>query len=133
MPDNQAIIFFDGVCNLCNGFVQFVIRYDKGGYFRFASLQSEEARPYLTGNGIDPSELGTVVLYENGKCYTRSTAALRIFRRLSGAWSLLFAGIIIPSFLRDVVYNFVAHNRYRWFGQKESCMLPTPELRSRFL
>lgn len=133
MPENQAIIFFDGVCNLCNGFVQFVIRNDKKGNFLFASLQSEEAKPYLAACGINAEELGTVVLYENGRCYVRSTAALRILKKLAGGWPLLFVAIIIPPFLRDAVYNFIAGNRYRWFGKQESCMLPTPELKARFL
>ena len=133
MADNDAIIFFDGVCNLCNGFVQFVIERDKAGYFRFASLQSDEAKPYLERCNYPAGELFSVVLFENGKCYTQSTAALRIMKRLSGAWPVLFAAIIVPKFLRDGVYKFIANNRYRWFGKEESCMLPTPELRSRFL
>jgi len=133
MSEKQAIIFFDGVCNLCNGFVQFVIERDKENYFRFSSLQAEAARPYLENCGISPKELGSVVLYENGKCFTRSAAALRILKRLSGGWPALFGFIIIPRFIRDLVYDFIARNRYRWFGKQESCWLPTPELKSRFL
>ncbi|HSI90711.1 MAG TPA: thiol-disulfide oxidoreductase DCC family protein [Adhaeribacter sp.] len=133
MADQKAIIFFDGVCNLCSGFVQFVIRYDKAGYFRFASLQAEEAQPFLLNCGEEPSRLNSVVLWENGKCYTRSTAALRILKKLSGAWPVFYAAIIFPAFIRNGVYNFIARNRYRWFGKKESCWLPTPELKSRFL
>lgn len=133
MPETEAIIFFDGVCNLCNGFVQFVIARDKKGYFKFAALQADEAKPYLKNCGISVKEFGTVVLWENGECYTRSTAALRVFRRLSGFWPVLYGAAILPAFLRDAVYNYIAINRYKWFGRKESCMLPTPELMQRFL
>lgn len=133
MPETGAIIFFDGVCNLCNGFVQFVISRDKKGYFKFAALQSEAAKPYLKDCGISVKELGTVVLWENGECYTRSTAALRILRQLSGIWPVLYGAAIFPTFLRDAVYKFIAANRYKWFGRKDSCMLPTPELKQRFL
>jgi len=133
MPEAQALILFDGVCNLCSGFVQFVIARDKAGYFKFGSLQSEEARPYLEKCQLPASALTSVVLYENGKCYTRSEAALRIFKKLGGGWSLLFGFMAVPGFIRDRVYNFIATNRYRWFGKQESCWLPTPELKSRFL
>lgn len=133
MPETGAIIFFDGVCNLCNGFVQFVITHDKKGYFKFAALQAEESKPYLKDCRISTEELGTVVLWENGKCFTRSTAALRIFKKLSGIWPFLYGAVIFPSFLRDFIYNLIAANRYKWFGKQESCMLPTPELKQRFL
>ena len=130
---NEIIVLFDGVCNLCSGFVQFVINRDPRGLFRFASLQSDEALPYLKDLQLPAGELSTVVLYENGRFYTRSTAALRILKTLSGAWPALYPAIVFPRFLRDAVYNFIASNRYRWFGKQESCMLPTPELKSRFL
>ncbi|MBK0404788.1 thiol-disulfide oxidoreductase DCC family protein [Adhaeribacter sp. BT258] len=133
MTRQHAIIFFDGVCNLCNGFVQFVIERDPEGYFQFASLQSEAAQPYLKKFQLDENALSSVVLVENGKCYTQSSAALRILKKLSGGWPLLFAGILIPRFLRDGLYNFIARNRYRWFGKQESCWLPTPALKQRFL
>jgi predicted DCC family thiol-disulfide oxidoreductase YuxK len=133
MPQEHAIIFFDGVCNLCNGFVQFVINHDPKGYFRFASLQSEEAKPYLKDFKYPADELNSVVLFEKGKFYNKSTAALHIFKKLSGAWPTFFATIIVPRFIRDGVYDFIAANRYRWFGKQESCMLPTPELKQRFL
>lgn len=133
MSENQAIIFFDDVCNLCNGFVQFVIERDPRNYFRFASLQAEVARPYLDKCGILPEALGSVVLYENGICYTQSAAALRIFKKLSGGWPLLYGFMIVPGFIRNLVYDFIARNRYRWFGKQESCWLPIPELKSRFL
>lgn len=133
MPETQALILFDGVCNLCSGFVQFVIARDKNGYFRFGSLQSEEARPYLEKCRLPESALTSVVLYENGRCYTRSAAALRIFKKLNGGWPIFYGFILIPEFIRDRVYNFIATNRYRWFGKQESCWLPTPELKNRFL
>ena len=133
MAKQQRIIFFDGVCNLCNWLVQFVIARDPEGRFQFASLQSEAARPYLERCNLAPDDLASVVFYEDGKCYTHSAAALHILKRLPGAWPLLFAGIILPGFFRDAVYNFIARNRYRWFGKQESCWLPTPELQSRFL
>ena len=133
MPETHAVILFDGVCNLCSGFVQFVIDRDKESYFKFGSLQSEEARPYLEKCQLPASTLTSVVLYENGKCYTRSEAALRIFKKLSGGWPILFGFMAVPGFIRNRVYNFIATNRYRWFGKQESCWLPTPELKSRFL
>ncbi|MFC5270457.1 thiol-disulfide oxidoreductase DCC family protein [Adhaeribacter terreus] len=133
MSGNHAIIFFDGVCNLCNGFVQFVIARDPEGYFQFASLQSEAAKPYLERCNISGEQLASVVLFENGKCYTQSTAALRILKKLPGSWKLFYAGIVLPAFLRNATYNFIARNRYRWFGKQESCWLPSPELKSRFL
>ncbi len=133
MSEDQAVIFFDGVCNLCNGFVQFVIARDKAGYYKFASLQSATAETYLKSCNYPTGELNSVVLYENGKCYTQSTAALRILKKLSGAWPVVFAFIIIPEKLRNLVYDLIAKNRYRWFGKQESCWLPTPELKGRFL
>jgi predicted DCC family thiol-disulfide oxidoreductase YuxK len=133
MLQQHAIILFDGVCNLCNGFVQFVIRQDTARRFRFASLQSDTARQLLrdlpsSGRGVD-----SVVLIENGRYYQQSTAALRILRHLRGAWPLLYGLIVLPAFLRDWIYAGIASNRYRWFGKRQTCMLPTPELQARFL
>ena len=133
MPETKALILFDGVCNLCSGFVQFVIARDQAGYFKFGSLQSDEAQIYLEKCRLSGSELTSIVLYENGKCYTRSEAALRIFKKLSGGWPLMFGFMAVPKFIRDQIYNFIAMNRYRWFGKQESCWLPTPELNDRFL
>src|SRR5688572_20440014 len=107
MAEKRAIIFFDGVCNLCNGFVQFVIERDPEGYFQFASLQSEAAKPYLQRCNISGEQLASVVLFENGKCYTQSTAALRILNKLRGGWNIFYAAIILPAFLRNAVYNFI--------------------------
>lgn len=130
--NDHAVILFDGVCNLCNGFVNFIIRRDQKDYFRFASLQSEAAEKLLSDYEVS-EQLKTIILIENGKVYKRSGAALRICRHLSAGWPLCYAFIIIPAFLRDGIYNLVAKYRYRWFGKKEQCMVPTPELRSKFL
>ena len=129
----QHIILFDGVCNLCNGFVQFVIKHDPEGRFKFAALQSEEAEKLLRNFNLPPLRPDSIILLENSKLYMESTAALRILKKLSGIWPALYAGIVLPAFLRNAVYKLIARNRYKWFGKQESCMLPTPELKSRFL
>lgn len=126
-------LLFDGVCNLCSGSVQFILKRDKAGRFRFASLQSDAGRRLMTGHGLDPAALSSVVLIEDGRAYQESTAALRIARHLPGAWKLLRVFTIIPRPLRDAAYRLIARNRYRWFGKTEACWLPTPELRARFL
>lgn len=129
-----ATILFDGVCNLCNGFVQFVINRDPTGRFRFAALQSEAGKALLATHGIAvPAEPESIVLVADGRVYTHSAAVLRILRGLSGGWPLLSFGRVLPRFLRDAAYRFVARNRYRWFGREETCMLPTPGLTQRFL
>jgi predicted DCC family thiol-disulfide oxidoreductase YuxK len=131
--DDHAIVLFDGVCNLCNGTVNFIIDHDPTGHFRFAPLQSSVAETYLENADGPDGDLGTIVLVENGQTYVRSTAALRIARRLSGPWSLLSLALVIPRPLRDAVYNVIAANRYDWFGQRDQCRMPTPGLRDRFL
>lgn len=130
-----SVVFFDGVCNLCNGTVQFILDHDKREQFRFAPLQSEAAEKLLAGRGLakDREALDSVILLEGDKVYERSDAALRIARRLGGLWSALYVFIVIPRFLRDAVYKLIARNRYRWFGRTEQCRVPTPELRARFL
>ncbi|MBO9620009.1 MAG: DUF393 domain-containing protein [Niabella sp.] len=128
----HPIILFDGVCNLCNGAVQFIIKRDKRGVFRFASLQSEIGKKLLAQYLI-PSNYGSIVLIEGNKAWTKSTAVLRLSRRLSGAWPLLYLCLAIPRFLRDPVYNFVARNRYKWFGRREECWVPTEQLKERFI
>ncbi|MCD1261321.1 thiol-disulfide oxidoreductase DCC family protein [Paenibacillus athensensis] len=132
-PTASPIVLFDGVCNVCSSAVQFIIRRDPAGRFRFASLQSEAGRELLLRHGLPADRIDTIVLIENGRSYTRSTAILRVVRGLKGAWPLLYGGIIIPRPLRDGLYRWFAANRYRWFGQRESCMLPTPDIRRRFL
>jgi predicted DCC family thiol-disulfide oxidoreductase YuxK len=129
----QAVIFFDGLCNLCNGAVQFTIERDRRNVFRFASLQSDFAREKLKDFNVEPAEGSSFVLLEEGKIYQRSTAALRVAKKLKGLWPLLYTFIIIPPFIRDAVYNYIAKNRYKWFGKQESCWIPTPELKSKFL
>jgi predicted DCC family thiol-disulfide oxidoreductase YuxK len=139
MPDTTPpTILFDGVCNLCNGFVQFVIRHDATGSFRFAALQSAAGQALLAAHGqqtltsgaVDPD---SVVLVENGRVYTHSTAVLRIAGHLGGIWRVAMVGWLLPRPWRDGLYGYVARHRYQWFGRQESCWLPTPALRARFL
>ncbi|AMQ00170.1 thiol-disulfide oxidoreductase [Pedobacter cryoconitis] len=129
----QAIIFFDGVCNLCAGSVKFVIKRDHKDRFRFAALQSDITQQHLGPFGLSLSELSSIILLENGRVYQRSTAALRIARHLSGGWPLLYVFIIVPAFIRDFVYNQIAKRRYTIWGREESCMVPTAELKAKFL
>lgn len=133
IPRDKPILLFDGVCNLCNGFVQFVIQRDPQAKFRFTALQSAVGQQLLQEARMPTEELSTVVLWENGTFYTHSDVPLRVARRLGGWWVLWTGFTIIPKVLRDAIYNWIARNRYRWFGKKESCMIPTPELRARFL
>lgn len=126
----MRIILFDGICNFCDASVQFIMKRDNGA-FKFASLQSDIGQELVTRHklqGID-----SLVLIEEDKAYTKSTAALRIAKRLKGLWSVLYIGIIIPKLLRDPLYDLFAKNRYRLFGKKDACMLPTKEERARFL
>jgi predicted DCC family thiol-disulfide oxidoreductase YuxK len=127
------VILFDGVCNLCSGAVQFVLKRDKKKRYKFASLQGEAGQALLYQYGLPLDNFNSFVLVENGKVLTKSNAALEIAKHLSGGWKLLSAFRIIPSFIRDGVYRLIASNRYKWFGKKESCWIPTPELRARFL
>lgn len=129
----HPILLFDGVCNLCNGFVQFVILRDPKAVFRFAPLQSKIGQQLASQAGFPIDELSTVILYDQGTFYTHSDVALEVVRRLPGLWSLLYGLNVIPKSIRDNIYNWVARNRYRWFGKRESCMVPTPEIRARFL
>ncbi|MFB6232216.1 MAG: thiol-disulfide oxidoreductase DCC family protein [Salinibacter sp.] len=130
---HHALLLFDGVCNLCNGFVNFVIDNDPEGYFVLGALQSDAARPYLQAYGVDPEALNTLFLIENGEIYERSTAALRVARHLQAPWPLLYALIAVPAPLRDRVYDWVSNHRYQWFGKRNQCRVPTPDLQSRFL
>lgn len=130
---NKSIILFDGVCNLCNSSVNFVIDHDPEGRFKLGTLQSDKAKEYLAGHNLNNDEIQTVILIENEKIYTRSTAALRIAKRLQGPVRLTWLFIVLPRIIRDPVYNWVARNRYKWFGKREQCRVPTPELRNRFI
>ena len=151
----HAIVVFDGVCNLCTWWVAFIIMHDPGAYFLFVPLQTRKGKQTLNQCGSRPGEIekkmktkkrgkrgapdagavpDSVVLVENGTCYSRSTAGLRILRRLTGFWRMFFyLFIIIPAPLRDMVYGFVARNRYRWFGRQQKCMVPQPGYKERFL
>jgi predicted DCC family thiol-disulfide oxidoreductase YuxK len=127
------VILFDGVCNLCNGFVQFVIARDPAGRFRFGPLQSAAAQRLIATSQIGEHGPDSVVLVEDGRVWTRSTAALRVVRHLHRPWPIAYGFIVVPRPLRDWVYDTVARNRYRWFGRRDVCMVPTPDLRKRFL
>ena len=139
MSASSPILFYDGVCGLCNSLVQFLLRHDKHGRLRFASLQSDFAAKVLRRRGFDPKDLDTLHVVENyeqpdERVLQRSNAILRAGRELGGLWSVLAAGAkIVPRPLRDAAYRFVAQNRYRVFGKYETCMLPDPNQRSRFL
>ncbi len=134
LPKDKKIILFDGVCNLCNGAVTFIIEHDKKDVFRFASLQSEIGKKLVAERGMDPEELDSIILIDPGVAYyQKSSAALEISRELSGGYSLLKNFSFIPEAFRDGIYNFIANNRYKWYGKKETCMIPTPELKSKFL
>lgn len=130
---SRPVVLFDGVCNLCNGWVKFLLRHDKKGIFRFGALQSEEAKELLKQHSHDTGSMNSIVLLDNNKMYRESTAILRILRKLNGAWALAYAFIVVPAFVRDGVYRFIAKNRYRWFGQQASCMVPEPGMRDRFI
>ncbi|WP_068786962.1 thiol-disulfide oxidoreductase DCC family protein [Paenibacillus phocaensis] len=132
-PRNEHVILFDGVCHLCQGAVKFIIKRDPVGRFRFASLQSQAGSRLLQTAGSQEESLDSVVLIEQGHYYTRSAAALRIARGLRYPWPLLYAFILVPRGLRDAVYRYVAKHRYRWFGKDETCLVPTRELKERFL
>lgn len=133
--ETSSVVLFDGVCNVCNATVNFIIDRDPKGHFRFASLQSPEGRALAEPHGIASGAETpvTMALVEGTQAYTESAAALRIARRLSGPWPLLYAAVVIPRALRDVVYRFFAARRYKWFGRTESCRVPTPEIRGRFI
>ena len=129
----SAVILFDGVCNFCDGAVNFIIARDIEKYFKFAPLQSEAGEKLLAEHGIDKTVTDSVVLIEDGKVYTYSTAALRVARRLGFPWRLFYIFIFAPKFIRDFFYKLFAKYRYTMFGKKDECMLPTPDVRSRFL
>ncbi len=134
IPENKKIVLFDGVCNLCNNAIQRIIKHDKKDIFRFASLQSELGKKLVEERGLDPNEIDSIILIEPGIAYYRkSTAALEISRDLSGGYSLLKNFLFIPEVFRDRVYDLIASNRYKWFGKKDQCMIPTPELKAKFL
>jgi predicted DCC family thiol-disulfide oxidoreductase YuxK len=129
----HGVILFDGVCNLCNGAVSFVLKRDPGGYFRFASLQSKAGEGWLRQCGLEAGTMDTLVLIEGGRAYERSEGTLRILRRLRMPWNFFWALWLVPRPLRDVLYRWIARHRYAWFGRLATCMVPTPDQRRRFL
>jgi len=129
----ERVIFFDGICNLCNASVQFAIERDKKNLFKFTALQGEYAKAVLPKFNVDLSQLNSIILLEDGQLYTKSTAALKIARKLNGLWPTLYVFILVPKFIRDWFYDIIAKNRYKWWGRQESCWLPTPELKQRFI
>ncbi len=133
-PENKQIILFDGVCNLCNQTVLKIIKLDKKNHFLFTSLQSEMGEKILAHLKIDPSKIDSIVLFQpKNKSYIKSSAALKIINHFGGVWKLTQFFWLFPKALRNLVYDFIAKNRYRWFGKQDQCMIPTPELTSKFL
>ena len=131
--NEQPVILFDGVCNFCNSAVNFVIKRDKKARILFAPLQSETGKRLLEQYALPAGDMESFVFIEKGKIHKRSTAALRVCRYLSALWPLCFGAIIVPKFIRDGIYNWIARNRYKWFGVRQECMIPTPEIKARFL
>ncbi|MDQ0271380.1 thiol-disulfide oxidoreductase DCC family protein [Cytobacillus purgationiresistens] len=128
----EKIILFDGECNFCDRSVQFILKRDDEALFRFASLQGDAGQKLLQQYDV-PADTDSFIFIDGNQCHDRSSAALNVFRHLSGGWKLLYGLIIVPKPIRDVFYNILAKNRYKWFGKKESCTLPSPDTRKRFL
>lgn len=134
LPKDKKIILFDGVCNLCDAAVQFVIEHDKQDVFRFVSLQSELGAKIMKYLGIDVSKMDSIVLYDPGKAYYyKSEAAFKILKETKSIYKLLLVFSILPASFSNYIYDYVAKNRYRWFGKKDSCMIPSAEIMAKFL
>lgn len=131
--DEKPVILFDGVCNFCNAGVNFIIRHDRKNIFRFAALQSKAGQQLSEQYHLPTTDFDSFILIDNAKVYTRSSAGIRVFSKLPWHWRWTQVFWIVPKFVRDGVYDFIARNRYKWFGKKDQCMIPTPEVRSRFL
>jgi predicted DCC family thiol-disulfide oxidoreductase YuxK len=131
--NEHPVILFDGVCNFCNGLMNFVIRQDKKRVFRFAALQSEAGKNILQQHNLSTQDFDSFVLIDKNRVFKKSSASLKVMSRLPWYWKPAQILWIIPLFIRNAVYDFVARNRYKWFGKKEQCMVPTPEIRGRFL
>jgi predicted DCC family thiol-disulfide oxidoreductase YuxK len=129
----QTSVFFDGVCTLCNRGVNFLIKHDKKGVLKFASLQSEYAQNVIPKALLDRDNLDTIIVYTDGEFYERSKAVLKLCKVLGGGFYVVLIGYLIPRFIRDGLYRFIANNRYRWFGTQSQCRVPTPDLKERFL
>jgi len=134
MDKDKKIIFFDGVCNLCNSAVQFIIKHDKNDCFRFATLQGATGQKFISDRNIDTTQVDSIILVEPDVAYyTKSEAALKIGKNFGGAWKLLWVFEQLPTAFNDFVYDYIAKNRYKWYGKKDACMIPTPELKAKFL
>lgn len=129
----KSIVFFDGVCNLCNSSVDFMIKRDKNNQFLVGALQDETSKDILSQYDVKEDYLDSIILLEKGKIFYKSTAALKIARHLSGLWPALYPLIILPQGLRDIVYDWIGQNRYKWFGKQNTCRLPSPEEKAKFL
>ncbi|PLR80792.1 thiol-disulfide oxidoreductase [Bacillus canaveralius] len=127
-----AIILFDGVCNLCHSSVQFIIKRDQQGYFKFASIQGDVGQKLLQEYNLK-NNIDSIVLIEKRKAFIKSSAALRTASKLQGGWKLLVLLLLVPVPVRNFFYDWIAHNRYRWFGKQDSCMIPSPSMKERFL
>ena len=134
LPEDKKIILFDGVCNLCDATVQFIIKQDKHDVFRFVALQSELGQQIVKYIGVDASKTDSIILYEPGHAYYyKAEAAIKIAKQLGGIYSLMGIFSVLPDWLSNKVYDYVARNRYKWYGKKEECMIPTPEMKAKFL
>lgn len=131
--NQQPIILFDGVCNFCNSAVNFTIKRNTKANIMFTPIQSDAGKKLMKQYNLPLNDMQSFIYIENGKAYTRSTAALKVCRHLRGLWPLCYSFIIVPKFIRDGVYNWIAKNRYKWFGLRQECMIPTPEVKTRFL
>ena len=129
----EKIVLFDGMCNLCNNAVQVIIKNDRKKQFRFASLQSNFGKEILLKNNLRSGDLSSFLFLDNGHLYSQSTGALRVAKYLDGMWPALYVLMIVPPFIRNAVYKWVANNRYKWFGRQATCWLPTPDLWARFI
>jgi predicted DCC family thiol-disulfide oxidoreductase YuxK len=129
----SSLVFFDGVCNLCNGTVQFLLNIDKHQRLQFGSLQGETAKKILPAYQMSPDKLSSIIFIHSNRVYTESSAVLEIFRMIGGPWTILYVFKIIPDFLRNGLYRLVARYRYQWFGKKDQCIIPSSSLKSRFL
>ena len=134
LPKDKKIILFDGLCNLCDSAVQFIIKHDKKDVFRFVSLQSDIGKEISNYLGMNSEELNSIIVYQPGYAYYyKSEAVFEIAKELGGIYSLSTIFSILPSSITDSIYDYIAENRYKWYGKKESCMIPTPSLKSKFL
>ncbi len=133
LENPNGIVLFDGVCNFCNSSINTIIKLDKKKYFRFAPLQSEVGQWLMNKHGLDPAKFDSVILVDDNKAYYYSGAILHIARKMGGIYSLAYVFMIIPPFIRNGIYKWIAKNRYKWFGKKDACMIPTPDIRSRFV